>query len=153
MMMSVMIAGMLFSLFLGNYIFVGSKELIWVYKKSPRNIKVLIFSYLRMITIIIFFIGIGLTIFFSLFLAIGLQCINPAFEEKGGDMQLTIGILVIINMATIFGSLFLGFQLLGSYNPPPELIKVFFSLPLITFGTLFAIPLLVFGLKKLNKME
>jgi hypothetical protein len=175
--MSVMIAGMLFSLFLGNYIFVGSKELIWVYKKSPRNIKALIFSYLRMIIIIIFFIGIGLTIFFSLFFqydiftaiffflflviyslisvsqAIGLQCINPAFEEKGGDMQLTIGILVIINMATIFGSLFLGFQLLGNYNPPPELIKMFFSLPLITFGTLFAIPLLLFGLKKLNKME
>ncbi|MFW9947721.1 MAG: hypothetical protein ACFFDX_12930 [Candidatus Odinarchaeota archaeon] len=177
MMMSVMIAGMLFSLFLGNYIFVGSKELIWVYKKSPRNIKALIFSYLRMTIIIIFFIGIGLTIFFSLFFqydiftaiffflflviyclisvsqAIGLQCINPAFEEKGGDMQLTIGILVIINMATIFGSLFLGFQLVGNLNPPPELIKVVFSLPLITFGTLFAIPLLLFGLKKLNKME
>ena len=177
MMMSVMIAGMLFSLFLGNYIFVGSKELIWVYKKSPRSIKALLYSYLRMVFILIFFIGIGLTIFFSLFFqydiftviffflfliiyslisvsqAIGLQCINPAFEEKGGDMQLTIGILVIINMATIFGSIFLGFQLLGNFNPPPELIKVFFSLPLITFGTLFAIPLLLFGLKKLNKME
>ncbi|MFX0017973.1 MAG: hypothetical protein ACFFAK_00400 [Promethearchaeota archaeon] len=177
MMMSVMIAGMLFSLFLGNYIFVGSKELIWVYKKSPRNIKALIFSYLQMIFIIIFFIGIGLTIFFSLFFqydiftiiffflfliiyslitvsqAIGLQCINPAFEEKGGDMQLTIGILVIINMVTIFGSLFLGFQLLGNLNPPPELIKVVFSLPLIIFGTLFAIPLLLIGLKKLNNME
>jgi len=177
MMMSVMIAGMLFSLFLGNYIFVDSKELIWVYKKSPRNIKALIFSYLRMIVIIIFFIGIGLTIFFSLFFqydiftaiffflflviyslisvsqAIGLQCINPAFEEKGGDMTLTIGILIIINLVTIFGSLFLGFQLLGNFNPPPELIKVFFSLPLITFGILFAIPLLLIGLKKLNKME
>ncbi len=177
MMMSVMIAGMLFSLFLGNYIFVGSKELIWVYKKSPRNIKALIFSYLRMIAIIIFFIGIGLTIFFSLFFqydiftgiffflfliiyslisvsqAIGLQCINPAFEEKGGDMTLTIGILIIINLVTIFGSIFLGFQLLGNFNPPPELIKVFLSLPLITFGILFAIPLLLIGLKKLNKME
>ncbi|MFX0180329.1 MAG: hypothetical protein ACFE78_09055 [Candidatus Hodarchaeota archaeon] len=177
MMISVMIAGMLFSLLLGNFIFVGSKELIWVYKKSPRNIKALIFSYLQMIFIIIFFIGIGLTIFFSLFFhydifttiffflflminslitvsqAIGLQCINPAFEEKGGDMQLTVGILIIINVATIFGSLFLGFQLLENFNPPPELIKLIFSLPLITFGILFAIPLLLFGLKKLNKME
>ena len=82
-----------------------------------------------------------------------IRYVNPAFEEKGGDMQLTIGILVIINMATIFGSLFLGFQLLGNFNPPPELIKVFFSLPLITFGSIFAILLLLVGLKKLNKME
>lgn len=177
MVMLVLIGGMMFGILIGNYIFVGSKDLLWVYKRSPRNVSALIYSYMRMLLILVIFISIGLTFFFSIFFqcdlftsiyffclfviysmialsqAIGIQSIHPAFEEKGGNMLLNNVILANINIATLFISLFSGFTLFDLSNLSPELIKIILTIPILLIGGGTAIPLLLFGIKKLSKIE
>lgn len=177
MMLIIMIGGMMFGIMIGNHIFVGSKDLLWVYKRSPRNVHALVYSYLRMMLILVIFISIGLTIFLTIFYqydlftsiyffflfviycmitlsqAIGLQCINPAFEEKGGDMQLNILLIVVINMATMFVAIFSSIAIFAIIDPPLELVKFILPFPLLLIGGGTAIPLLFFGIKKLGEIE
>lgn len=177
MIMIIMIGGMMFGLMIGNYVFVGSKDLIWVYKRSPRNLYALVYSYLRMMLILVIITSLGLTIFLTIFMqydlfssiyffclfviycmvtlsqAVGLQCINPAFEEKGGDMQLNMLLIVVINMATMFVIIFFDIALFIIIDPPLELIKFILPFPLFLIGGGTAIPLLFFGIKKLGKIE
>lgn len=177
MLIIVLVIGMLFAIMIGNFIFVGSKDLLWVYKRSPRSISSLVYSYMRMIIIINFFMSIGFTILFSLVLqydlltaifffffsgtynmitvsqAIGIQCLKPSFEEKGGDMMINTQIIVGINIGIIIFNIIFSIQFISSLNPPPELVKIFLALPILVLGSGIAIPLLFFGIRKLNKIE
>jgi len=177
MIIIILIGGMMFGIMIGNYIFVGSKDLLWVYKRSPRNVHALIYSYLRMMLILLIFLSLGLTIFLAIFFqydlftsiyffflfviycmitlsqAIGLQCINPAFEEKGGNMGLNTLLIVVINMATMFATIFFSIAIFKLIDPPLELVKFILPIPLLLIGGGTAIPLLFFGIKKLGKIE
>ncbi|MFX1589391.1 MAG: hypothetical protein ACFFC1_14650 [Promethearchaeota archaeon] len=177
MLIIVVVIGMLFAIMVGNYIFVGSKDLLWVYKKSPRSVHSLVYSYMRMLLIIDLFMSIGFTILFSLVLeydlltaiffffftgiyniitvsqAVGIQCLRPSFEEKGGDIMINTQIIVGINIGIIIFDIIFSIQLISALNPPPEFVKIYFALPILILGLGIATPLMFYGLKNLKKLE
>ncbi|MFX0145677.1 MAG: hypothetical protein ACFE9C_16550 [Candidatus Hodarchaeota archaeon] len=174
--MIIIIGGILYGLLFGSYIFVGTKDLIWVYKRSPRNIYALVYSYLFAMLIFNILIALGLTIFFAFVLefdiftfffffifyvinnevviaqAVGIQCLSPAFEEKGSAMSsnnLFLMVLQIIPFQFILLFIILAFPAPTS----PILAKFHYFMPLFLISLASAIPLLLFGLRKLGKME
>ncbi|MBN1803061.1 MAG: hypothetical protein JW891_16240 [Candidatus Lokiarchaeota archaeon] len=175
--MILFVSGMIYCFMIGNYIFVGSRDLLWVYKKSPRGVKTLVYSYIRALTIPSIFIGIITTIYYSilyqytvlfsilffvlylvnitiiLFQACGIQCFNPSFEEKGKQM----GANIMIQMFFMFFILFISIFLLFNFNlfPPIEedLIPVFMYLPILLLSLAFTIPVFYFGIRRLGRIE
>ncbi|MFX1503130.1 MAG: hypothetical protein ACFFDH_19375, partial [Promethearchaeota archaeon] len=63
---------LIFSILIGISVLIRSKELLFIYKKSPRGINSLIFSYLFVMLIIVLFIDFGLTLFFTFLFQIDL---------------------------------------------------------------------------------
>ena len=113
-LMAVFMGGMLYGMMLGSYIFVGSKDLLWVYKRSPRNVEAMVYSYIFAMLILNIMMSIGITIFFMIIFefdtiyttvffiaylcygilvlceAIGIQGFSPSFEEKGKNMGMNM---------------------------------------------------------------
>jgi hypothetical protein len=174
--MIIIIGGILYGLLFGSYIFVGSKDLIWVYKRSPRNTHALVYSYLLAMFIFNILMALGLTIFFSFILkfdffniiffftfylinsevvisqAVGIQCLSPAFEEKGSAMSannLFLMVLQLIPFQFILMLIILAFPVPSS----PILARFHYLMPLLLISIASAIPLLIFGLRKLGKIE
>ncbi|MFX0140294.1 MAG: hypothetical protein ACFFDN_42030, partial [Candidatus Hodarchaeota archaeon] len=160
----------------GSYIFVGTKDLIWLYKRSPRNIHTLVYSYLLAMLIFNILMALGLTIFFAFFLkfdlfniifffsfyllnsqvvisqAVGIQCLSPAFEEKGSSMTMNNLILMVLQMVPfqfVLPFMIIAFQI----SPSPVLARFYFLMPLFLISVGTAIPLLFLGLRKLSKIE
>ncbi|MFX1572427.1 MAG: hypothetical protein ACFFB0_06735 [Promethearchaeota archaeon] len=170
------IGGMLYGMLFGSYIFVGNKDLLWVYKRSPRNISALVYSYLISMLIFNILITIGLTFFFALFMkfdffttlfffcffvlnceivisqSIGIQCFNPSFEEKGRIMTTNILMLMVLQMVP-FQSIFILIILLFPRPSTPIIAKFLYLTPLLLVSLSIAIPLLYFGVKSLSKRE
>jgi len=177
MVVLILIVGMMMGIMIGNSIFIGSKDLLWVYKRSPRGASALVYSYIRMMVILIIFLDIGFTILFSLLFkynislvifffilflihgtisisqAVGIQCFNPAFEEKGGSMGLNnvlfIGLSIVIIILNIYFEIMITTRLSFSL----ELMIIIQALPIVLIGVGTAVPLLYFGIKKLGKIE
>ena len=172
----IFIGGTMYGVMFGSYIFVGSKELLWVYKKSPRNIPVLIYSYFITMLILNLFITLGLTIFYAIFFkfdllnsifffsfyiincmtviaqAIGIQCINPSFEEKGKVMSTNIITFVLIQMVP-FQLLFMVLLLVSPTFTSALFAQLYYLSPLLLISISISLPLLYFGIKKLSKIE
>ncbi|MFW9968985.1 MAG: hypothetical protein ACFFDF_02210 [Candidatus Odinarchaeota archaeon] len=174
--MIIIIGGILYGLLFGSYIFVGTKDLIWIYKRSPRNVHALVYSYLFAMLIFNILMALGLTIFFAFVLkfdlvtilfffsfylinnqvviaqAIGIQCLSPAFEEKGSTMtsnNLFLMVLQIVPFQFVLLFIILAFPIPSS----PILAKFHFLMPLLLISLASAVPLLIFGLRKLGKIE
>ncbi len=168
------IGGGLGSIIVGHLAFIDSKDLIWVYKRSPRGIKAIVYSYLLMMLIFNIFLAIFVTtmltifsnidffntvIFFIEFLifaeismcqAMGLQCISPAFGEKDSSMKGNS----MISMLLLQPLLFLPIGLLIFINPRSfELMRLILQGSLFLYNIGVSFPLLYFGIKKLNKLE
>ncbi|MEJ2252584.1 MAG: hypothetical protein P8Y97_23350 [Candidatus Lokiarchaeota archaeon] len=131
LIMRIYMGGLMLSIIFGGFIFVGSKDLLWVYKKSPKGVNGLVFSYLIMLSILIFVLDLGLTIllifffkfsiteiiisfvaffvsaFFALLITVGIQCFRPAFEEKGKTMGGNMFLTIIIQIGIFLGFIFL----------------------------------------------
>ncbi|KKM90233.1 hypothetical protein LCGC14_1240710 [marine sediment metagenome] len=176
LVMLIYVGGMMYGLMFGSYIFVGSKDLIWVWARSPRDIPALVYSYMIAMLILNSFITLGLTIFFTIFLrfdifsiiffftfylincevvisqAIGIQCFNPSFEEKGRTMTSNIMVLMLIQMVP-FQLLFFVMILFLPIPKSSTLAKLSLNTPLLLISLGVAIPLLYFGVKKLRKIE
>ncbi|MFW9881379.1 MAG: hypothetical protein ACFFG0_50590, partial [Candidatus Thorarchaeota archaeon] len=174
--MLIIMGGIMYGLLFGSYIFVGSKDLIWVYKRSPRNVRALIYSYILAMLIINILITLGLTIFFTIyfefdfstvifffifyliycqlviFQAIGIQCFNPSFEEKGRVMATNNLILMVLQMLPFQ---FILITLLIVFTPPssPNLIRFYLLSPILLLSAAVAIPLIFFGIKKIGRIE
>ena len=178
MIMLILIVGMMMGILIGNTIFIGSKDLLWVYKRSPRGVSALIYSYLRMMIILIIFLDIGFTILFSLIFkynsslvilffilflihgtisisqAVGIQCFNPAFEEKGGDMMLNNGLFIGLSIGIIILNIYFEIMLTNRLSLLSiELLLIIQALPIILIGLGTGFPLLYFGIRKLKKIE
>ena len=137
-MMSVWIiitVGMMFSMMIGSYIFVDSKDILWVFKRSPRGIKGMVYSYIKAVFIINILMVIPISVvhsiifkfdiiqgimygllllifcFLSIIEAIGIQCLNPSFEEKGRSMAGNIAYGFIIHLSIVIGIMVLFFEL------------------------------------------
>ena len=172
----IIMGGMMYGLLFGSYIFVGSKDLIWTYKRSPRNVRALVYSYVFSMLIFNIIMTMGLTIFFTVFFefdpltiiffftfyliynqlvifqAIGIQCFSPSFEEKGRTMTTNNLILMVLQMVPFQ---FLFIVLLVIFEPPtsPEFAKFYFLSPMLLLTAVIAIPLLFFGIRHLGKIE
>ncbi|MFW9875637.1 MAG: hypothetical protein ACFFG0_21245 [Candidatus Thorarchaeota archaeon] len=174
--MLIIIGGIMYGLLFGSYIFVGTKDLIWVYKRSPRNTTALVYSYLLAMLIINILMALGLTIFFTFLFkfdlfsiifffsfylincevvisqAVGIQCLSPAFEEKGSAMtsnNLFLMVLQVVPFQFILIIIIIAFPMPVS----PILAKFHFLMPLLLISMGSAVPLLIFGLRKLSKIE
>jgi hypothetical protein len=172
--MLIAIGGGVGSMIIGHLAFVDSKDLIWVYKRSPRGIKGIVYSYLLMMLIINFFLAIFLTtiltiftnidllnavIFFIEFLlfaeismcqAMGLQCISPAFGEKDSKMKGN----VMISMILLQPLMFLPIGLLIFIDVESvNMLQLIIQGPIFLYIIGVSFPLLYFGMKKLNRLE
>ncbi|MEJ2252546.1 MAG: hypothetical protein P8Y97_23155, partial [Candidatus Lokiarchaeota archaeon] len=168
------LGGAVASVMLSQLIFVNSKEVIWVYKRSPRGIKGLIYSYLISMLIISAFISLFITvlraifvnynllwslIFYFLFLinmeicmvqGVGLQCINPAFGEKDANMKSNSMIAMLIQQPSIMAPIFL----LIIIRPDSLFSMIIIMLaPLLIYNLTVAITSLSIGIKKLKCLE
>ena len=168
------IGGGIGSMMLGHLGFVDSKDLIWVYKRSPRGIKGLVYSYLFAMFILNIFIAASISIIFNIvanldiintiiffveFLifsqismcqAMGIECISPAYGEKDSNMKSN----AMISMLLLQPLIFIPIMMLIFIDIDSWTLKM-----LISHGVIFlynfatSIPLLIFGMKKLNKIE
>jgi len=168
------IGGGIGSMMLGHLGFVDSKDLIWVYKRSPRGIKGLVYSYLFSMFILNIFIAASISIIFSIFAnldvvntviffgeflifseiamcqAMGIECISPAYGEKDSNMKSNSMISMILLQPLIF----IPIMALIFIDIDSLVLRV-----LVIHGVIFlynlatSIPLLIFGMKKLNKIE
>jgi len=174
--MIIVMGGIMYGLLFGSYIFVGTKDLIWVYKRSPRNVRALVYSYMLAMLILNIIITLGLTIFFTIyfefnfftvifffafyliynqlviFQAIGIQCFSPSFEEKGRAMTTNNLILMVLQMVPFQ---FILIVLLIVFTPPssPDLMKFYFLSPILLLSASIAIPILIFGINKISRIE
>jgi len=162
------------SIMIGHLAFVGSKDLLWVYKRSPRGIKGLVYSYLLSMLILVTISAAIITILYSIFAnptplfsvffflelvifaeismcqAMGLQCINPAFGIKESKMKSN----TMISMGLMQPLLLM-----------PMLLIIFIGLDNISFTFMIAhgvtflynivtsMSLLKYGLKKIERYE
>ena len=174
--MVIIMGGMMYGLLFGSYIFVGSKDLIWVYKRSPRNVRALVYSYILAMFLMNVIMTLGLTIFFAIFFkfdvftiiffftfyliynqlvmfqAVGIQCFSPSFEEKGRAMTTNNLILMVLQMIP-FQMIFTALLLFFSPPTSPHLAQLFYLSPMILISGVIAIPLLFLGIKHLSKIE
>jgi uncharacterized membrane protein (DUF485 family) len=165
-----------FGIFMGIYVFSNSKEIIFLYKKSIRNVNALVFSFLYLMTFIIIFNDIILTIFFSIIFqldflnaiifftaylinsiiilsqAIAIQCIKPLYNEKGKFIYFNVYMIAILQVISFLVALIIVIpNAQYSLNYSIGLILIF----LVYFGisTGIAILFLFLGLKKLKNTE
>jgi hypothetical protein len=174
--MIIVIGGILYGLLFGSYIFVGSKDLVWVYKRSPRNVNSLVYSYLLTMLIFNILMALGLAIFFTFTLnfdlfnfmffftfylinsevviaqAVGIQCLSPAFEEKGSAMTSNNLFFIVLQMVP-FQFIFL-FVIVAFPAPiSPILVRFHYLMPLLLVSIVSAVPLLFLGLRKLKRIQ
>lgn len=168
------IGGGIGSIMLGHFAFIDSKDLIWVYKRSPRGLKSLVYSYLLAMLIINIFIAAfettlisifmnldlaNILIFFGEFLlfseismcqAMGIQCFSPAYGEKDPNMRGNI----MYSMLLLQPMMFLPIGLLLFIRPENIFImQLMMQVPVFLYIIVSSLLILYFGMKKLNKIE
>jgi len=173
----VITVGMMFSLMIGSYIFVDSKEILWIFKRSPRNVKGLIYSYIMTLIIINMFLIMLISIVHAIILrfdilealvhwllllifcslsiieVVGIQCFNPSFEEKGRTMRGNIIISFVIHFTILFAILILLINLDLPDIFKENYFKFVFIGPIILLHLGLVFPLFFFGLRRLSKLE
>ena len=175
--MIMVIGGAILSIMIGHLAFLNSKDVIWVYKRSPRGLKSLIYSYLIAMFIISIFLAVFETIFFgilakmniieglfffgtflllsqfSMAQAMGLQCLSPAYGEKDPNMRTNTMIsMVIMQPILILPILILIFIDPGIFFNP-VMMRLIFQMPVLIFIITISSLLLYFGMRKLKKIE
>lgn len=170
------IGSLIFSILIGISILIRSKELLFVYKKSPRGINSLVFSYLYVIFILILFLDISLTIFFTFLFqidlllvlvfflafmiysveiileALAIQCIKPLFEERGKDVFFNIYLILVFQIFSLLITLFIVMPNLSPFITAS--IGIIYIL-LVNLGVsgILGLLLIYLGIRKLNKIE
>jgi hypothetical protein len=167
---------LIFSILIGISILIRSKELLFVYKKSPRGINSLVFSYLFVMVLLILILDIGLSIFFAflfqidfiltlvfflafmiysgaiLLEALAIQCIKPLFEERGKDVFFNMYLILIVQVISLLITLFI---VMPNLSPVvPASIGIIYIL-LVNLGVsgIIACLMIYLGIRKLNQIE
>jgi hypothetical protein len=159
------------SLMLGGYSVIGSKDHFWVYKKAPNGLNnfvksvfsVRVFYALLIGSIfpIVFTIIRGFSIFegFMIFLfmighvlsliacAIGIAFMFPAFEEKSPKIAITLGIFMVIPMASVIGGIMIGSIFLKFLDPYYE------ALGTLIINSILGFIVLNLGIRKIKSLE
>ncbi len=171
LMIGIMYAIMFGSVF-GSTIMMRSKDMVWIYKKSPKGSSVLPTSFFWAITFIALIFSVPLAIIFTLILnlnvlecfvlllfinifqmgtlllTIGIQALNPTFKEKSGKMTInvlaSIGITVgLMILGVVFAQIFWEIGLPWDY--------AFYFVPIL--GLFLGLPLFYVGVRHLNHIE
>ncbi|MGQ4873644.1 MAG: hypothetical protein ACP6IY_06155 [Promethearchaeia archaeon] len=168
-------AAIIFGIFMGIHIFIESKEIITLYKKSPRGISIKVISYLVMMFQIICILDLIL-VFFFLFLfqlnlfeviffiffffascaitfiqAVSIQCLKPLFKEKGKDVLIHIYLLISLQII----SFLITFFLILPYFPYKMDICIGISFILLLnlgISSIIALIIFIFAFKYINKI-
>jgi hypothetical protein len=168
------IGGAIGSIIIGHLAFIDSKDIIWVYKRSPRGIKSLVYSYLIMMLVFNLILSVFITIFYAIMInidilnmiiffgeflvfsqlssiqAMGLQCKSPAYGDKDPNMRGN----AMISMLIIQPLMFLPIGLLIFLNPQNTfMMRIVMQLPIFLYMLAVTIPLFSYGMKKLDKLE
>ncbi|MFX1409403.1 MAG: hypothetical protein ACFFA6_03560 [Promethearchaeota archaeon] len=170
------IGGLVFGILIGISIFADSKEILFIYKKSPRGINSLIYAYLFQMLYILGFFDLLLTVFFIFILelnffiaftffivfivntgiilleAISVQCFKPLFEERGKDVFLNIYLIVIFQIISLLITLLI---LIPNFSPFINVSVGLLFILLVNIGVSTALSWALFytGIQKLNKIE
>ena len=170
------VGGLLFGVLIGLHIFIESKQLLFQYKSTTRGIKALVFSYIYEIFYLILILDIILTIFFTLLFqleliysliffitfmlygfviqiqAIGVQCFNPLFEERGKNAYL-ISYFLIFSQVVSFFIVLLIFVPLAPDTLNNSLGLTYILLINLALTSGFSFLIFRIGLRKLQKLE
>ena len=167
--------GLTFGVFMGIYVFIHNKEIVYLYKKSIRSVKILVFSFLYNMTIICVILAFLLTVIFSLIFlmdilstvifflsylvhsliiltqAIAIQCIRPLYDEKGKFMYFNIYVIALLQVLSFILSL----MVFIPFTPFINYTVGFNQIILINIGVSFIISLLllIIGIEKLKRTE
>ncbi|MFX1302031.1 MAG: hypothetical protein ACFE9X_01610 [Promethearchaeota archaeon] len=166
----------IFGILMGMSAFVDSKDVLFVYKKSPMGLKAFLQSYLYEMVYILLLIDIFFTIlftfifileilvsltFFFIFMinsiiiiiqAIGIQCIRPLFEERRKNMIFNNYYLLALQVLSLFITLYLIIPvMIGTIDTSSGL----FLILLINIGISTGLASLIFsfGIHNLKKIE
>lgn len=163
---------------LGTFIFVNSKDMIWIFKQSPRNIKTLVLGNWFAMIMLLFPLVAGLCIFVAittnmdviqgilffgiillgcvstLAMAMGLGSINPAFQQRSGKMTVNMLIFLGIQFCIFFLIFFAMSNVLFTINIAPS-IFVLFEIPFVIalVNCSAGLSILVLGIWKLEEIE
>jgi hypothetical protein len=176
MMILSWIGGFTYGIFMGIYVFINTKEILFIYKKSIRSVKTIIISFLYNMLIIIiisdiiitsiisilfmvdfltaltFFITYILTSLIILSQAIAIQSIKPLYKERGKFIYFNIYLIIFLQiLAFLISSLILMPTVHYSINYSEGLIFIFLLYYLISLGISFI--LIFIGIKFLNRIE
>ncbi|MHA2283882.1 MAG: hypothetical protein ACXAC5_23830 [Promethearchaeota archaeon] len=176
MMILSWIGGLIFGIFIGIYVLMGSKDLLFLYKKSLRGIKALIYSFFYAMLYIIIILDVVLTVFFSILFpldffvaltyfvlfpinsfivlvqAIGFQCFKPLFEERGKNVYFNIYFIILLQVISLLISSSIIMPIIPiTFDHSLGLIYIL----LINMGISSSIALLLLhlGIRKLNRLE
>ncbi len=170
------IGSILFGSMSGLYIFIESKNLLNIYKKSLRGTKSLVYSILYFLVYLVIFIDlISVTLFtfifqldLLLFLVffvtyflvnltivlemIGIQCLKPVFKDRKSMIMMNVYILIILQVF----SLLLTFSVFIPYIPNEmEPILALIYIFIIHFGISLVIAIVLFflGIRNISRFE
>ncbi len=170
------IGSLILGVLIGISILIRSKELLFIYKKSPRGINSLVYSYLFVLFILILFLDAGLTIFFSILFqidilltfvfflafmiysieilleALAIQCIKPLFEERGKEAFFNIYLILILQVLSLLITLFI---LMPNLSPltSASIGLIYIMLTNLIISAVISLLLIYIGIRKLNKIE
>ncbi len=170
------VGGLLFGILMGLNIFIDSKELLFHYKSTIRGIKALVYSYIYEIFYLILILDIVLSIFFALVFqleiiyilifftafmlyciviklqAIGVQCFNPLFGERGKNAYLISYFIILLQIVSFFIALFIVIPFApDTVNSSLGLLFILLINLIITSG--FSVLIFYIGLSKLRNLE
>ena len=170
------IGSLIFGILIGISVLIRSKELLFIYKKSPRGINSLVFSYLFVMFILILFLDFVLSIFFTflfqidfvlglffflafmiysgeiLLEALAIQCIKPLFEERGKEAFFNIYLILIFQIFSLLITLFIIMPNLSPMIPASIGIIYILLINLLVSGILSS-SMVYLGIRNLNKIE
>jgi len=170
------VGGMLFGVLMGLHIFIDSKQLVFQYKSTPRGIKALVYSYIFEIFYLILILDIILSFFFTLIFqlglvysliffitfmlyciaiqlqAIGIQCFNPLFEERGKHGYLISYFIICLQIISFIIALFMLVPFASNtLNNSLGLLYILLINLALTLG--FSLLIIHIGLIKIQKIE
>jgi len=170
------VGGMLFGILMGLHIFIDSKQLVFQYKSTPRGVKALVLSYIYEIFYLILILDIILTLFFTLLFqlelvysliflitfmtyclviqlqAIGIQCFNPLFEERGKHAYLISYFIIFLQVISFFIALLILIPFASNtLDNSLGLLYILLINLVITSG--FSIFIILIGFTKLQNVE
>jgi len=167
----------LFAVLNAVYSFLKSKNLIMYYRKSPRGVKALLFSYfysqVQLIVLIDIFVTIILSLlflydlililyFFCLFflygvmsvaLEIGFQCVNPLFKYKTKVVLINIYYILFIQIISFFIVLMIIIPTIPNDSIHFNILHQIFIIHLGIMYCSFLPLILLLGYRKIRRIE